>query len=144
MVKGRSIYAAIIAFVEVLIWFIVAKEALSIELNSIIIPIFYSAGYATGTLIGTYISSNYLESFIGVQVITKKNNRALVESIRNEGFGVSVIDLKDNYEKVGKDMLIIQLNKKRLKLLTSIIKKIDKQAFLIVNETKYLYNGFIK
>ena len=144
MVKGRSKFAAIIAFIEVFIWFIVAKEALSQEFDSLLIPIFYSAGYATGTLLGTYISNNFLDGIMGVQVITTKNNKKLLKEIRNSGFGVSVVDLKDDYENLGKDMLIIQLNKKRLKALTQIIKRIDKQAFIIINETKYVQNGFIK
>lgn len=144
MVKGKSIISAIIAFLEVLIWFVVAKEALVTTIDSILIPIFYSAGYATGTLLGTYLSNNLINGVIGLQVITKKNNKKLVDKIRKEGFGISIIDLKNYYKHQEKEMLFIQLSKKRLKQLISIIKDIDSNAFIVMNETKYIQNGFIK
>ncbi len=144
MVKGKSITSAILAFLEVFIWFIVAKEALFVATNSILIPIFYSAGYATGTLIGTYISNNYLDGLISIQTITSRNNKELINRIRKEGFGISIININNNYEKKKKDMLLIELNKKRLKYIINIIREIDPKAFIIVNESKYVQNGFIK
>ena len=144
MVKGKSIISAIIAFLEVLIWFVVAKEALVTTIDSILIPIFYSAGYATGTLLGTYLSNNLINGIIGLQVITDKNNRKLIDKIRDEGFGISIINLKNCYKQQEKEMLFIQLSKKRLKALIRIIKDIDSNAFIVMNETKYIQNGFIK
>ena len=144
MVKGKSIISAIIAFLEVLIWFVVAKEALVTTIDSVLIPIFYSAGYATGTLLGTYLSNNLINGVIGLQVITDKNNRKLIDKIRDEGFGISIINLKNYYKQQEKEMLFIQLSKKRLKALIKIIKDIDSNAFIVMNETKYIQNGFIK
>ena len=144
IVRGKSIVSAILAFIETIIWFLVAKEALLNGINSIIIPIVYSLGYATGTLIGTYISNNFLDSLIGVQVITKKNNTKLIKQIRSNGFGLSIMNLKKDIENKGKDLLLIQLNKKSLKKLINIIKNNDKFAFIIINETKYVQNGLIK
>ena len=51
-VKGKTIEPFIIAFVEVLIWFVVAREALNTDGNMFFIAISYAGGYATGTLIG--------------------------------------------------------------------------------------------
>lgn len=144
MVKGRSVAAGLIAFVEVFIWFLVVKEALNTDVDSILIPIFYSGGYATGTLLGTFISNTFLDGLIGVQVITDDDNKEMIKKIRESGFGVSVVDLKDAYEGKKKDMLFIQIHKKSLKDLTKIIKENDPHAFLVVNETKYTQNGLIK
>lgn len=144
MVKGKSITSAILAFLEVFIWFIVAKEALLVATNSILIPIFYSAGYATGTLIGTYISTNYLDGLVSIQAITSRNNKKLINKIRKEGYGISVININNNYEKKKKDILLIEINKKRIKGLIKIIKEIDPESFIIVNESKFVQNGFIK
>ena len=52
MLKGKIVISTILAFFEILIWFLVAREALVIAIDSIFIPISYSLGYATGTLIG--------------------------------------------------------------------------------------------
>ena len=144
VVKGKNITPAIVAFFEVLIWFVVAREALNTDLNSILIPIFYALGYATGTYIGTFITSKVVDGLIGVQVITKSTNNKMLKEMRNQGFGVSVVGLKKNNENHKKDMLIIELNKKRLKELTHIIRTNDPDAFVVINETKYVQNGLLK
>lgn len=144
VVKGKNITPAIVAFFEVLIWFVVAREALNTNLNSILIPIFYSLGYATGTFIGTFITSKFVDGLIGVQVITKSTNNKMLKEMRSKGFGVSVVDLKKTNDNHKKDLLIIQLNKKQLKGLTHIIRTNDPDAFVVINETKYVQNGIIK
>ncbi len=145
VVKGKKLTPAIVAFFEVLIWFVVAREALNTDIDSLLIPIFYAAGYACGTYLGGYVSNTFVDGLIGVQVVTKdKTSKKMIREIRNDGFGVSVIDLKDAEDNEKKDMLLIQLNKSRLKQLTKIIRRIDPDSFVIINETKYVQNGLIK
>ena len=145
VVRGRRFTPAIIAFFEVLIWFLVAREALTTDVKSIIIPICYAGGYATGTFIGGYISNNLVEGLIGVQVTTKTNGvKKMIKEIRDAGFGVSVVDLKNPQDNEKKTMLMIQLNKSKLKKLTHIIRTNDKDAFVVINDTKYVQYGVIK
>lgn len=145
IVRDKKIPAGIIAFFEVFIWFLVAREALNTDIDSWLIPVFYAGGYATGTLLGSYISSNFLNGLIGVQVIVKKTKVSkLMTEIREKGFGVSMVDLKNDYEGEKKAMLFIQLNKKSLKNLTKVIRQLDPDAFVVINETKYVQNGLIK
>lgn len=143
-VKGRVLLPVILAFFEVFIWFLVAKEALNTDINSLWIPIFYSMGYATGTLIGSYISKNFLKGFIEVQVITKYNNDKMIHALRENGFGVSICSLKKNLNNEKKDMFFIQVKNKRLKEVTKIIREYDKDAFVVIQETKYVQNGIIR
>lgn len=144
MVKGKTIIMAILAFLEVFIWFIIAREALITDVKSIFIPISYSLGYATGTLIGSYISNTFIKGIVGVQVVIQKGNKALLTAVRKHGYAVSVIDLKDDFEGNKRDMLYFQINHRNLKKLISLIKKHDKNAFIVVSDTKAVQNGFIK
>ena len=41
-------------------------------------------------------------------------------------------------------MLYIQVKNNKIKELTNLVKNYDKDAFIIVNETKYVQNGLIK
>lgn len=143
-VKGKQYVAATIAFIEVFIWFMVAREALSTTVDSLWIPISYSLGYATGTMIGTTISNKFVSGIVSVQVITHKDNKELINTIREKGYGLSICALKNDYDEVKKEMLIIQANKKSLKELTKIIRSKDAGAFLAVNDTKVVHNGYIK
>ena len=55
-VKGKRLIASLIGFFEVLIWFLIVREALQTEDKSILIAISYALGFATGTYIGGFIS----------------------------------------------------------------------------------------
>ncbi len=144
MVKGKTILMVILAFFEVFIWFLVAREALVTDVESIFIPISYSLGYATGTLIGAFIANTFIKGVVGVQVVVSKGNKGLLNSIRKHGYAVSVIDLKDDFEGNKRDMLYFQINNRNLKKLIALIKKYDNSAFIVVNDTKAVQNGFIK
>ena len=143
-VKGRKYLPTFLAFFEVFIWFIIAKEALNNNINSLWIPVSYSLGYAFGTFLGTYVVNNYVKGFISIQVITSSNNIELIKCLRNHGYGVSVISLKKGETKEKKDLLLIQVKKKSLKIVTGIVRKYHPEAFVIINETKYVQNGLLK
>ena len=145
IVRGERIKGALIAFFEVFVWFLVAREALNTEVTSLIVPVCYAAGYSCGTLLGSFISTVFINSIIGVQAIVKEEStKKLVNEIRNNGFGISVLELKNSYDEQKKDMIIIELNRSKLKELTKIIRSIEPDAFIIVNDTKYVQNGLLK
>lgn len=133
--KGKSIISTIISFFEVLVWFLVAREALNINLNSVWIPISYALGYATGNLIGSFISNNCIKTEINVTVITKKNNN-LVNLLRDNAFEVSIIDLKNSFDNIKKQMFIIETSKKNYKRLIHIIKSYDINSCIMVSDIK--------
>ena len=143
-VKGKTLLAGIIGFIEATIWFIVVKEALNTDIQSPFIVMSYAGGFATGSILGTLVSKKFVNSLIKVEVITTKATPDNVEKIRLEGFGVSVIDILDNDNDVDKKMLIITLNSKHLEELKRILRHIDRNAFVVVNESKIVQNGFIK
>jgi len=143
-VKGKTFLAGLIGFIEATIWFIVVKEALNTDIQSPFIVMSYAGGFATGSILGTLVSKKFVNSLIKVEVITTKATEENVEKIRLEGFGVSVLDILDNSDDVDKKMLIITLNSKHLEELKRILRHIDRSAFIVVNESKIVQNGFIK
>lgn len=144
MVKGQRVKASILAFFEVFIWFFVAREALQTDVNSLLIPISYSLGYASGSFIGSWLVKRFVEEIICVQVITTKDCKGLKEKIKANNFGVSEIMLKKTKDDQNSHMLFIELDSKKLNLLKELIERYDKKAFIIVSETKYVANGWIK
>ncbi len=144
MVKGKRKITAILAFIEVMIWFYIAKSALDNVSDSIWIPISYAGGFAVGTYIGTFITNTFINGLISIFVITKYNNDLMINKLRESGYGVSVLNLKKEKNNEKKDMLFIQINKKSLNYLINLIKSIDKSSFIVINETKNVYNGIIK
>lgn len=139
-VKGKNFIAALIGFVEMLIWFLVAKEAINEGNNSILIAISYALGFAFGTYIGGYISGKFIKTNLTLQVISSKYEK-LIERLRKNNYAVTVIDIegKDDASK----MLILQIPSSKLTEVRKIITKIDSKAFVMVDETKYVFNGYI-
>ncbi len=144
MVKGNSLKCAFIAFFEVFVWFIVAREALNTEHISLWIAISYSAGYATGTYIGSKLSNIFIKGNTTCQVITSKATKNNIKLLRDKGYALTILDIKDYYDGIKKKMLLIEINNTKIKELSKLIRKIDNNAFITFSETKTVINGFIK
>ena len=137
VVRENRIKASIVAFFEVFIWFLIAREALNTDIKSIIIPIVYSLGFATGTYVGILISSKFIHGNLTVNIVSNKMKKKDLERFKDYGFGLTTIKtVNKNY------MLMIEIKKKDLDKLKDLINIIDKEAFIIVNESRYIQNGY--
>ena len=142
-VKGKRLVATSIGFVEAFIWFLVVKEALTTDIDSIFIALSYSAGFASGTFIGSFLSSKFLKGTIGLQVILSDKNDEIVNELRNKGYAVSVVETKGQNDNK-KYMLFMEINSKKYSELVKEIKSLDKNAFIVANESKYVINGYFQ
>lgn len=142
-VKGNKLVASLIGFFEILVWFLIVKEALNTTETSIFIALSYSLGYATGTYIGGILSDKFVSGTLSVQVVLSNDNHKIIDKIREEGFAVSVVNVKGK-EDHDKYMLFMEIDKKKINQLKYLIKSLDSKAFVVVNETKMVENGFFK
>lgn len=140
-VKGKSLIASLIGFVEIFVWFMIVREALNTTESGLIIAISYSLGFAVGTYIGSILSDKFIEGNLAVEIITE--NKKLAEIIRKENYAVSVLNIQGQQSKE-KYMLIIEIKNKKLSHLKGIIEQNDKKAFIMINETKLVQNGYFK
>lgn len=139
-VKGKNFVASCIGFFEILVWFLIVKEALNTDEESIFIAISYALGFATGTYVGGMVSDLFMDGTLGVFVTLSSKDQNVVKAIRKAGYVLSVIDVK-GYDKE-KYLLLLEVDKKRINKLKKLINSLDSKAFLVVNETKYVQNGF--
>ncbi len=143
LVKGRRIVASIVGFIEISIWFAVVREALNVTSSNIWIIFAYAGGFSIGTLIGGFLSEKFIKGSLNIQIITNKNEK-LITALRENGYAVSVLDIKGKDDRKPKYMLIMEVDKKDFNHLEVLIKKLDNKAFVVVNETKYVHNGFFR
>ena len=76
-VRGKSYLAAVIGFIEAMLWFLIVREALSFKaegMETYLIATAYALGYALGTYCGGLITSKFIKTQINVQVITSSKN----------------------------------------------------------------------
>ena len=143
-VKGKSKTAAFVGFIEIIIWFLVVRTAFNSDEAGIILAIAYAGGFAAGTFIGGLISSKLIKGTVTVQIVTSGKDDDLIAAIRNAGFAVTVVDVNESEYSGERYMLFSQIASDRLDEFKALVNEKDKKAFIIVQESKYVYNGFIK
>ena len=141
-VKDKVIIASLIGFFEVFIWFIIAREALDTNSNSLFIGLFYALGFSFGTYFGGIVSRFIVKGVLSIQIITNRGSQEWVDDLRKNGFGVSVIDINQKNEKPDKYMFFLEIKKNDFSRLYKLIKKYDKDAFIVINESKGVINGY--
>ena len=143
-VKGKSKTAAFVGFIEIIIWFLVVRTAFNSDEAGIILAIAYAGGFAAGTFIGSLISSKLIKGTVTVQIVTSGKDDDLIAAIRNAGFAVTVVDVNESEYSGERYMLFSQIASDKLDEFKALVNAKDEKAFIIVQESKYVYNGFIK
>lgn len=143
VVKGKNVFAACVGFLEAMIWFLVVKDALNSGINSFWIVISYALGFAFGTAIGGIISSRFIKAKLNIQIIVDSNSINLINVLRDNEFAVSVVDAK-GYKESDKLLLLVEIDSDKLEEIKHLVKENSQKAFIVVNETKYVQNGYFK
>ena len=97
-------------------------------------------GFATGTYIGGILSRRLVKSKYEVQIITDKNVQKMIDLIRESSMAVSILKLEGKNKN--KYMLFVEVDNNKIKELSSIVKSVDNKAFMVVNETMFVHNGY--
>ena len=119
VVQGRRYIAALLGFFEVMVFLM--TMSLILGGGKTLTPtelIAYCGGFACGNLLGTFLESKLMDSYVLVEIIAEKNERSetMVSLLRAAGFGLTVI-LGEGRSGVRMDIKVIcsrkQINKAR-------------------------------
>jgi len=142
--KGEKLKGAILAFVEILIWLIVVSSVLTNIAQDPIKIFVYAAAFSLGNYIGMSIESKIALGLASLQVVVNEEDGNILGSIlREKGFGVTIIE-GVGIDSSKKNLLFIQLKRKRITEAVKLIQKTNEAAFITVNDIKSLKGGFIK
>ena len=144
VVKGKTYIAALIGFFEVFIWFVVVKDALSSEGPLLPVAASYAAGYACGTYIGGTVAKMLIGGHVTLHVVTSERNARLCEMLRDEGFGITVMDVNGSPYGEEKNLILADFDAKRLREFESLVENVDPDAFILVQETKSHIGGYAR
>ncbi len=141
-VKEKPVPASLIGFVEAFVWFTVVRQALTADVG-FVTAIAYAAGFASGTFIGGIVARKLIKGNVVLQIVISKNDE-LITAIQGAGYAVTIVETKGTTFGPEKYMLFCDINKDRLKELKALIHRYDEDAFIMVQENKMVFNGFIK
>lgn len=142
-VKEKNLTATLIGFFEVTIWFLVVKDALNSDSNSLWIVFSYAGGFATGTYIGGIIAKKFIRGKLGIQIIIHEEGVALIDALRENQYAVSVLNAKGSSGD-NKLLLFLEIDSNHLEELQKLVRSYDEKAFVVVNETKLVQNGYFR
>lgn len=138
VVKGQKYQAAAVGFGEAII-FVLALQKVFQTLDNPINLIVYGLGFSAGNIVGVYIEEKMAMGYITVQVITMVEPLELTEKLRNEGFGVTVIEGQGRQGT--RHILQIMLSRKSLGRLRGLVDQWDAKAFIVIMDARTTKGG---
>ncbi len=141
-IKDKIVLASVIGFFEVLVWFLIVKDALNSTDNSILIAMSYALGFATGTYVGGILAKRFTShGTLSVQIIIDKEDRMLIDLLHKKGYAVSVLHVS-GYHEASKLLLFLEIDSFQLAEIRKIVNTVNDKAFIVVNDSKAVYNGY--
>ena len=125
--KNKPIYAALIGLVESAIWIVAISQVIK-DIDDPVLIVAYAAGFAAGTILGTYIERIVGVGNIVVRVFTPSNSPSVAETLRDNGHGVTVIDGEGKEGPVKIYLCVIP--RRKLKSVLNMIEEINPNAYI--------------
>ena len=125
--KYKPIYAALIGLVESAIWIVAISQVVK-DIDDPVLIGSYAAGFAAGTILGSYIEGLVGVGNIVVRVFCPASSPSVAETLREEGHGVTIIDGegKDGPVKI----YLCVIPRRKLRFVLNMIKEINPDSFI--------------
>jgi uncharacterized protein YebE (UPF0316 family) len=140
VVQGRKYRAALIGFVEVMIW-ILAIRFIMQHLDNIINLFGYATGFAVGNIVGITIEQKIGLGHIQLNVISRHHTQEIAEILRKNKYGATILHGEGGTGSVTLIMVITQ--RKLQREVIKLIESIDSNAFITI-QASIPYRGFIQ
>jgi uncharacterized protein YebE (UPF0316 family) len=137
--KGLKNLAPFFAFFESIIWLIAISQIMK-NLDNVFCYVAFAAGYATGNYFGILLEEKISVGTAVIRVIPKKDTSALIEYLRSQNYGVTVVNV-DGMNGPTK-MLFTTILRKDAKKVINIIKEFNPTAFYTIDEVKTVSGGY--
>lgn len=141
LTKGKARVAAIIGFVESLVFVLVLGSVMS-KLDNPAYVLAYAGGFALGNFIGSKLERFLAFGESQVRLIIKEEHAFIVEDLRELGYGVTT------FEGKGRDgikiMLLLAIPRKEIPKIESLLKEKNVCAFLTVNDLAQYAGGTLQ
>lgn len=139
--RGDKLYSSAIAFVEIIIWLIVASAVLNDITENPVRMLVYALGYTAGSYVGLLIEEKLGLGYSNVQVITNvEDGIAMANSLRELGNAVTTIDGHGRDSK--RVILSTYVKRKKKDELLKRVEDLKIQGVVTVSETQKIYGGF--
>lgn len=138
LMKGEKVFAAGLGFFESLIWLIAISQIIQ-NVTNVPAYIGWAAGFALGNYLGLMIEERLAVGKLIVRVITAVETQALIDKLKDLGYGVTHIDAQGTAGKVKIIFCVIQ--REQFERVVDIIKSFNPKAFYTVEDVRTAREG---
>ncbi len=127
VIQSKRYHAGLVGFVEVLIWIFAMKYIVE-HMDNIFNLFGYAAGFGLGTILGVTVEHKFGIGYIQVNIISKNKTASLIETLKSNNYGLTV--LPGNGIEGEVSIIYSIINKRRLKSIKELVAKIDPDGFV--------------
>ena len=125
--RNKPIYGALIGLIESAIWIVAVSQVIN-DIDKPILIAGYAIGFAAGTILGYYAERILGFGDVVIRVFTSIKSPSVAEALRDQGYGVTVINGEGRDGVVRIYWCIIP--RRKLKSVLKIIKEITPDAYV--------------
>ena len=125
--RNKPYHAALIGLAESAIWIIAVSKVIQNIADPVLIA-GYAAGFATGTILGSYLEGVIGVGSMVIKVFTPVESNDLADVLRDNGYAVTVINGEGRDGAVKIYWCIV--SRKKLKKVMKIINKNNPKAYI--------------
>ena len=136
--KGYKRIAPILGFFEILIWLLAIGQVMQ-NLTNVINYFAYAFGFALGNYIGVIIEQKLALGMEVVQIITQRDASELINFLKENNFGVTIVEAKGSTGDV--HLIFTVIKRASLKTVINGIKHFNPKAFYLVEDIRFVSEG---
>ena len=142
MVKGQRLKAAMLGFVECMIWGLVISTIISTLGDNLFLLLFYCVGYATGLFLGSTIEGKIALGTSNLQLIANdESTKLIIAYLRENKRGYTVFGGQGSTDKM--NMILIVLPRKDMKReLREMRKLCNGHVFVVASDVSKYAGGY--
>jgi uncharacterized protein YebE (UPF0316 family) len=137
--RDKNILVWVIGFIRSVIFILVFASVLE-NLDNILNLVAYSAGFATGNVVGMWLEKRLAIGFAEVRVISSKWGSAIMDALRECDYAVTEIPAR------GKDGMVTVLTcsvlRKNVPEVKTLVRSVDEEAFITTEDIYSVRRGF--
>ena len=137
--RGKQGISWVLGFIESVL-FVVTMGAVLNDLSNVLYVVGYSAGFATGNVIGMAIEKRLAIGFSHIKIITKQHGEALAEALRKMDYAVTEIPAHGKDGSVS--LCDMSVRRKDVPAIEKLALEVDPEAFITVEDITPLRSGY--
>ena len=141
-VKERTLLSSLIGFLEVFIWYMVVKDALTGDAPAMLTAVSYAGGYAAGTFVGGKLAGALVSGQVTMQVVTSHRDPEALAYLRSFGYGLTVLNVEAGRDGIPKHLILSTIDRKQVRIFRENIERVDPKAMIMIQSTVNRVGGY--